>query len=129
VTLLIPSSFEYTCILSLAPAELGAPLAAADTVRAGKRALEDTNIEQVVEQAMRRVLKDQEASVSISRFSAQHWQHMRKAAGLTVQTIELPAPAVEEDPPPFQWNSDPEPRQADRYMHACASLIGSDLPQ
>ncbi len=90
-------------------------MVADDTVRAVKRAFEDHDVQEVLEQSAKRALKDREETVSVSDFGAQNWLQMRTAAGLSFEAVALPAFVVDVVPPPFEWNTDPEPRQADRY--------------
>jgi hypothetical protein len=98
-----------THLRSVAPAEMGNPLTAAGI----KRVFEEEDFQKVMDQAMKRAMMDREDTVSISKFNAQHWEQMSKAAGVTYEAIELSVPDVQVVPP-FEWTQELEPNQADR---------------
>jgi hypothetical protein len=78
-----------------------------------KRVFEEEDFQKVMDQAMKRAMRDREDTVSISKFNTQHWEQMRKAAGVTCEAIKLSVPDVQAVPP-FEWTQDVESNQADR---------------
>ena len=69
---------------------------------------------QILEKLERQEQK--QSTASISDFTAKHWDKMKKAAGLQLQSVELPQPSQvhSSDPPSFQWDDRAEPAQSDR---------------
>lgn len=63
-------------------------------------------------------LQRKDSTASISSFTAAHWDKMKEAAGLQLETVELPQPSQvhSRDPPPYQWDDRAEPTQSDRWV-------------